>query len=149
MKIRELVALLLLAALPTFADESSRGGAHLVQPSPKPPVRRPGPIRGQVVSPALAAALPSGELAGLRAVSLAEGSGVISLAGVTRAVRPGDRIGTATVKAVGSDRVVLERPAASPANAAVLIVVTFGPGGDARVRTYAPVTDPPPSPEPR
>jgi hypothetical protein len=150
MKMRTLVGLPLAAvlALPVFADEPANGGVHLVQPSPKPPVSRPGPLTGQLASGARAAAPPSGELAGMRAVSMSEGSGVISLAGATRSVRRGDAIGTATVKAVGSDRLVLERPA-GPSATAALIVITFGPSGEARVRTYTPVTDPLPSPEPR
>jgi hypothetical protein len=150
MKIRALVGQLLMVVLPALADEPPRGEVHLVQPSPKPPVSRPGPLKGQLTNGHAVAASPSGELLGLRAVSLREGSGVISLAGATRPVRPGDRIGVATVKAVGADRLILERPApssGSPAAApAAIIVVTFGAGGEARVRTYTSVTDAAPSP---
>ena len=148
MKIRALVGLPLMAVLPALADEPPKGGVHLVQPSPKPPVSRPGPLKGQLAGAARAAAPPTGELEGLRAVSMSEGSGVIFIAGTARPVRRGDRSGTATVKAVGSDRLVLERPA-GPSSASALIVVTFGPSGEARVRIYTPVTDAAPSPESR
>ena len=147
MRMRALIGLPLMAVLPALADEPRPGEVHLVQPSPKPPYIRPGAIRGQL-SEVRAAAPPSGELAGLRAVSLREGNGVISLAGATRPVRPGERIGSATVKAVGADRIVLERPAASSGTGVVLIVVTCGPGGEPRVRTYTGLADPP-APEPR
>jgi hypothetical protein len=154
MKIRALVGLSLVAVLPVFADEPPRGEIKLVQPSPKPPVSRPGPVRGRLATGTRAAAEPTGELSGLRAVSLGEGSAVISLAGATRSVRPGDRIGALTVKAVGSDRLILERPpvpsaAPSAASGAAIVVVTFASGGEARVRTYARVTGAPPSPESR
>jgi hypothetical protein len=118
-------------------------------------VAKAGPVRSRLSDALRVPEAPSGELSGLRAVSLREGSAVISLAGAARAVRPGDRIGAATVKAVGSDRIILERPqplAQAPAavtNGAVIMVVTFGPGGEARVRTYASMGAVAPLPERR
>jgi hypothetical protein len=144
-----LIGLSLMAALPALADEPRQGEVRLVQPSPKPPRIRQGPFKGQLANEARAAAPPSGELASLRAVSLREGSGVISFAGTTRPVRPGDRLARATVKAVGSDRLVLEGPATSSGTGAALIVVTFGPGGEARVRTFIALTEAMPPPESR
>lgn len=146
MRTRALIGLLLLTAHPAAADEPQAPSLTLVQPSPRPPVVKSGPVRGQAAEGLRTAASPSGEMSDLRAVSLREGSGVISLAGATRPVRPGDRIGTATVKAVGSDRIILETQgtlvsSAPPgASAAATIVVTFGHDGRARVRSYAAMT---------
>lgn len=157
MKISTLVFLLVPATAafvaadgpPPGGDGSPKHELVWLQPPPIPPVASRGPIRARLGGDMRAPAALSGELAGLRAVSLREGSAVIALAGATRPVRPGERIGSALVKAIGADRVVLEMPDGSgePGTKAATLVVTFGPGGEARVRTYAPMGARMPPPE--
>jgi hypothetical protein len=118
-----------------------------LQPSPIPPVASRGPVRARLAGDVRAHAEPPGELAGLRAVSLREGSAVVALAGATRPVRPGERIGAALVKAIGADRIILERSDGPGGTGTATLVVTFGPGGEARVRTYAPMSARTPPPE--
>ncbi len=143
MRVRRFVGLWLLAVTPALADEPQASGVTLMQPSPQPPVSQPGPVRARVADGARTAAAPGGELSGLRAVTLREGEAVVSLAGVTRSVRPGDALGSTTVKSVGSDRIVLVRNPPSGAGAPTFVVIRFGPGGQASARTYAPVTEAP------
>jgi hypothetical protein len=149
MKVRRLVGLWLLAVTPALADEPQASGLTLMHPSPQPPVNQSGPVRARIADAARAAAPPGGELSGLRAVTLREGSGVISLDGVTRSVRPGDALRSATVKSVGADRIVLERSAPSSAGAPTIVVIRFGPDGEARGRTYAPMIEAQTAPESR
>ena len=87
MRTRALIGLLLLAAHPVAADEPQAPSLTLVQPSPRPPVVKSGPVRGRAAEGLETAASPWAGLADIRAVSLREGSGVISLAGATRPVR--------------------------------------------------------------
>ena len=146
MRVHTLVGWWLLAVLPALADEPQPGGLRLMHPSPLPPSSPSGPVRAGLAGGARATAPPGGELSGLRAVTLREGTAVISLDGVTRSVRPGDALGSATVKAVGSNRIVLERHGPSAAGTPAIVVIRFGPGGEARVRTYAPMTEAPAAP---
>lgn len=135
--------------------EQETDGLSWVQPSPVPPVATGRAVRGALPNGLLAPEVSTNELAGLRAVSLREGHGTIALRGTTRAIRCGDRLGSVLVKAVGSDRIILERPAqpggpqGQAAQGPATIVVTFGPGGEARVRTYALATATAPPPEVR
>jgi hypothetical protein len=120
---------------------SEGNGLQWIQPSPVPPVATGRAVRGALPAALRAPEPPPDELEGLRAVSLREGHGTIALRGTTRAVQRGDRLGSALVKAVGSDRIILERPArpggqGQSAREAATMVVTFGPGGEARVRVY-------------
>lgn len=140
------LALLLLASAVLGADEPvaqdrPKDGLSWVQPSPVPPAITTRTVRGTLAGGQADQAKVTGDLAGLRAVALREGGGTIALGRETRSVKPGDRIGESVVKAVGADRIVLERPArpasgSNPPQDAATIVITFGPGGEPRVRTY-------------
>lgn len=140
------LAVLLLAAAALGADQSSaqeapKDGLSWVQPTPIPPAITARTVRGTLSAGQSDQAKATGDLAGLRAVALREGRGTIALGRETRSVKPGDRLGESVVKAVGADRIILERPArhASGSHApqdAATIVITFGPGGEPRVRTY-------------
>jgi hypothetical protein len=132
---------------PATGGTAPKGGLTWMQPPSIPPSGVTGPVRGRLAGDAHAIEAPSGDLAGLRAVSLREGQGVVALGGSTRSVRPGDRIGSATVKAIGSDRIILERAASGVPP--TTIVVTFGANGTARVRTYAPMGSVASTPEAR
>ena len=125
------------------------------QPSPVPPVATLRGVRGALPVALFAKGPATGELSGLRAVALQEGNATISLRGETRSIRAGDRLGSSMVKAVGADRIVLERSArdaqrsGAPSQEAATIVVTFGSDGQARVRTYVLVGSTVPPPEVR
>jgi hypothetical protein len=136
---------ILLAGAPWLAaadgpapDPQRKDGLSWVQPSPTPPVATSSAVRGELPRNLRGPERPSGELAGLRALSLAEGRATVAIGGVSRTIRKGDRIGGLVVRAVGSDRIILDRPGRAGTAAAepATIVVTFETGGEARVRTY-------------
>jgi hypothetical protein len=110
----------------------------LEMPEPPPPVVVRGTARARVAPATRKAGDKKDELDGLRAVTLREGLAEVTLAGVHRKLGAGDPLGTATVKAIGADRIVLERPFAAPGGTPgrALVIVTFGADGVPRVRTY-------------
>lgn len=138
--------LLAVAAAPALAADAPpaaerKDGLSWVQPSPVPPTASSRLVRGEEPAAMRVPERPSGDLAGLRAVSLAEGRATIALGGASRTIRKGDRIGALLVTGVGSDRIILDRPgrpgsATEAATEPATIVVTFATGGEARVRTY-------------
>jgi hypothetical protein len=154
MRILAIVFILSSAMTAVFgADDRPPGGGSgpkdelvWMQPPTVPPMAAKGPVRARIVGD-MRARSASGEIAGLRALSLREGSAVVTLAGAQRPIRPGDRIGSARVKAIGSDRIILEEDGPGGTGDAATLVVTFGPGGVPRVRTYAPMTARTPPPE--
>jgi hypothetical protein len=105
-------------------------------PETLPPVTTGRPVRARLMPDAPPAAA-AGELAGLRAVALREGAAELSLDGVVRKVKIGDALGSGTVRAIGADRIVLERPFSVPGGtpSRATVIVTFGKGGVPRVRT--------------
>lgn len=147
-----------LAQPPSARSEPKREPVW-VEPSPVPPFARPGAIQDRL-EPGATGRKPSaltGELAGLRAVSMREGSAIVATRGTNRTIRPGDRLGDVVVKAIGSDRLVLEKsqelpgPALGqpPRTVTLTIVVTFDSTGQARVRKYVPLDGWAPPPEVR
>lgn len=144
-----LVAAATLAA-PAVADDTKTGPSPgsspgpsqpvLHRPEPQPPVITARTARARVAPDGQPGAA-AGEYAGLRAVTLREGSADVSLDGVARKVRVGDLLGPGTVRAIGADRIVLERPFSVPGGtpSRATVIVTFGKGGVPRVRTLVAV----------
>ena len=144
------LTLALLAAAPLAApaaDDPKPGQvpappqAIVQTPEALPPVTTGRPVRGRVTPDTPPAGAAAGELAGLRAVALREGAAELSLDGVVRKVKVGDALGSGTVRAIGADRIVLERPFSVPGGtpSSATVIVTFGKGGAPRVRTIVDV----------
>jgi hypothetical protein len=134
-------------AAPAAADDTKR---EQVPAPPQPIVQTPEALppaltgrtaRGRLTPDVPAAGAAAGELDGLRAVSLREGAAEVSLDGVLRKVKVGDPLGSGTVRAIGADRIVLERPFSVPGGtpSRATVIVTFGKGGVPRVRTIVDV----------
>jgi len=85
------------------------------------------------VSPSAAKAKAA--LSSLRALSTAEGKASLEVDGVRETVRAGSMLGRDTVKAVGTGRLVLERPATAKQPSA-LVIVTFDEAGRAKERVF-------------
>jgi hypothetical protein len=118
-------------------------------PEALPPALTGRTVSGRVTPDTPPAGAAAGELDGLRAVTLREGAAELSLGGVVRKVKIGDALGSGTVRAIGADRIVLERPFSVPGGTPSLatVIVTFGKGGVPRVRTFVDVGAlPPPVP---
>ncbi len=116
--------------------------AAVVQtPETVPPVVTRRTVSARVAPETTPAGLTAGDLGGLRAVSLREGAADVSLDGVARKLKVGDALGAGTVRAIGSDRISLERPFAVPGGPAsrATVIVTFGKGGLPRLRTIVDV----------
>lgn len=113
-----------LVGMPRVAA-SPPAAAPKVAAAPKAPTRPAAP----------ADVAPRTLLATMRAVSLAEGEARVVLAEGERVLRPGDRLGADTVRAVSDGVIVLDRPAVTgkPGGAAT-VVVRFDANGQARVR---------------
>ena len=128
------------------------GPALAQQPSPtpdpnpmvsaeRPQAPRPDTAPRTVAVPAEPARGPrdsadAGLLKGARALALRSGEARLVVSGVERVVRPGDLIGTDTVKTITPERLVLVRADAA-APSASLVVVSFDAQGRARIRVYA------------
>ena len=110
-------------------------------PEPLPPVLTGRTVRSGMTRDARPPGEAPGEFDGLRAVALRDGSADLSLNGVAQKVKVGDRLGSGTVRAIGADRIVLERPFSVPGGtpSRATVVVTFGKGGVPRVRTIVEV----------
>jgi hypothetical protein len=110
-------------------------------PEALPPALTGRTVRGAVTPDTPPAGALADELDGLRAMTLREGSAELSLDGVVRKVKVGDALGSGTVRAVGADRIVLERPfsASGGTPSRATVVVTFGKDGVPRVRTFVDV----------
>jgi hypothetical protein len=110
-------------------------------PDVLPPVLTGRTVRGRVTPETPPTGPLAAELDGLRAVSLREGAAELSLDGVVRKVKVGDGLGSGTVRAIGTDRIVLERPFSVPGGtpSRATVVVTFGKDGVPRVRTIVDV----------
>ena len=116
------------------------------QPIVQTPEALPPAVTGRTVRAGVTPDTPpagalAGELDGLRAVTLREGAADLSLDGVVRKVKVGDALGSGTVRAIGTDRIVLERPFSVPGGAPsrATVIVTFGKDGVPRVRTIVDV----------
>jgi hypothetical protein len=138
---------------PAVADEpqpkATPAPPVLHMPEPAAPVVTHRTVRGAVLPDARPPGAPAGELDGLRAVTLREGAADVSLDGVARKLKVGDALGSGTVRAIGANRIVLERPFSVPGGtpSAATVIVTFGKGGLPRVRTIVGVGAlPPPIP---
>ena len=107
-------------------------------PEALPPALTGRTVRGRMTPDTPPAGAAAGELGGLRAVTLREGAAEVSLGGVVRRVKIGDTLGSGTVRAIGADRIVLERPFSVPGGtpSRATVTVTFGKGGVPRVRTF-------------
>ena len=144
-------ALLCLTPQPTRAEDpppARSGGVRVLvqggsgapdseQPTPPPPTVTVSSTvaRGRVDAPE--ASVSPSEPTPLRAVSLAEGEGTVEIDGRQEVVRPGSRLGEATVKSVSPDRLVLSRPSSSgKPHDATLVVVTFDAEGNAHTRLF-------------
>jgi hypothetical protein len=106
-------------------------------------------VRGRMAPDMRPPGTPAGELGGLRAVALREGSADVSLDGVARKIEVGDALGSGTVLAIGANRIVLERPFSVPGGvpSRATVILTFGKGGVPRERTIVEVRAlPPPTP---
>jgi hypothetical protein len=134
-------------AAPVAADDAkpehpSAPTPPVVQlPEELPPVLTGRTVSGRVTPDTPPAGAPAGELDGLRAVTLREGAAELSLGGKVRKVKVGDALGSGTVRAIGADRIVLERPFSVPGGtpSRATVIVTFGKGGVPRVRTFVDV----------
>lgn len=136
------------------ADDSKRAKTAppsdtiLFEPEAPDPVLVRRTARVRVTPDGRTPGTAAGDLDGLRATALKEGEAQVQLAGVSRRVRVGDLLGSGTVRAIGTDRIVLEKAfsvaGGTPSRATV--VVTFGPGGVPRVRTFVDATALPPPP---
>ena len=117
-------------------------------PEALPPVASRGTVGARLTPEASTQRTRKDELDGLRAVALREGLAEVTFGGVPQKLAAGDLLGTGIVKAIGSDRIVLDRPFAVPGGAPgrALVIVTFGPGGAPRVRAYVDVGALPPPP---
>jgi hypothetical protein len=118
----------------------------LQTPEPPAPVVTKRTVRGRMTPDTRPPGMPARELDGLRAVALREGSADVSLDGVARKVEVGDVLGSATVLAIGANRIVLERPFSVPGGvpSRATVIVTFGKGGVPRERTIVDVGALPP-----
>jgi hypothetical protein len=149
-----IVAFLALAGARVLADDTPRGqSSGAATPPDSSWERAPSRVRMEKSRNVKSARPPAsssdepttGEFAGLRALSLREGAARISFGGATLTLKPGDGLGSTRVKAIGSDRLVLERAGTPAAPGATTVVVTFGADGRPRVRSYAEVVEEPPS----
>ena len=139
--------------VPAVADEpkpkATPAPPVLHMPEPTAPVVTGRTVRGGVLPETRPPGAPAGELDGLRAVTLREGTADVSLDGVARKLKVGDALGSGTVRAIGANRIVLERPFSVPGGtpSRATVIVTFGKGGLPRVRTIVEVGAlPPPIP---
>jgi hypothetical protein len=134
---------------PKPAQPPASSQSILQTPEPLAPVVTKRTVRGRMTPDVRPSGTPAGELDGLRAVALREGSADVSLDGVARKIEVGDVLGSGTVLAIGANRIVLERPFSVPGGvpSRATVIVTFGKGGVPRERTIVEVGAlPPPAP---
>jgi hypothetical protein len=161
MTMRTRVLALALAAAPVLAalvraddddpkhSPPSPSQSILQTPEMPAPVVTRRTVRGRMSADTRPPGKAAGELDGLRAVALREGSADVSLDGVARQIKVGDALGSGTVLAIGANRIVLERPFAVPGGtpSRATVIVTFGKGGLPQQRTIVEVGAlPPPAP---
>jgi hypothetical protein len=109
----------------------------------RPPVQPPdtarklvkGPARPEPAPPAVASSAAG--LGDVRLVKMSLGEARLLVAGAEQALRPGDRLGSDVVRAVGDGVLVLDRPAVpgQPGGEAT-VVVRFDASGQPTVRVY-------------
>jgi hypothetical protein len=128
------------------ADERTKAPAAVQVPAQgggglEPVAGAPPPIAPSLDTRAVAAtlapdpSLPRASRSSLRALASAEGEATVEIDGARETVRAGSRLGRDKVKAVGRGRLVLER-AATTAEPAALVIVTFDEAGRAKERVF-------------
>jgi hypothetical protein len=142
------LALSVAAALAAPAADDVKPAQPSAPPQPTmqtpevlPPVLTGRTVRGGVMPETPPVGAAAGELRGLRAGTLREGAADLSLDGVVRKIKVGDALGSGTVRAIGADRIVIERPFSVPGGtpSRATVIVTFGKTGLPRVRTIVDV----------